>query len=83
MLERECPLCADKTCSSKLFPDAAYYDTKRPMPQVETTATVAAVGPFAQIASAEGLYLQRLDAQPSVSLTAVRQQRVFLDVCSC
>lgn len=51
------------------------------MLQVETTATVAARGPFAQKASAEGFYLQRLDAQPSLSLTTVRPKRDYLEVC--
>lgn len=65
-------LCAEKTHATKLSPGSA-YDTKRLMPQIETTFIVAAVGPFAQTVSAEGMHLQRLDAEPSVSLTTVRQ----------
>ncbi|CAM9245227.1 unnamed protein product [Ectocarpus sp. 13 AM-2016] len=37
--------------------------------EVETTADVTASGPFAQAVGDSGEYLQRLDAQPSVSLT--------------
>lgn len=64
-------LCATKRSAQNILPSSV-YDIKRLMPQVETTATVEAIGPFAQIASTRGVYLQRLDAQPSVSLTTVR-----------
>lgn len=43
--------------------------------QVENTAQVAAAGPFANNVSARGVYIQRLDADPSVSLVMVRPQR--------
>lgn len=72
-------LRAEKTCNTKVFTNFAISNDSCP-PQVETTATVAAVGSFAQTVSAEGVYLQRLDAQPSVSLTAVRQFRDYLEV---
>lgn len=51
------------------------------MPQVENTVTVAATGPSEESTNAESSFLQRLDAQPSISVTTVRSWRAFLSCC--
>ena len=64
------PLMCGRLCRFKKHVSARIHNTNV-MPQVETTVTVTATGPFAQRATAEGPTVQRLDAQPSVSLTVV------------